>query len=40
MPRHPWIGVGEIVVPEHAGVANAIGAAIARVSGAAEMIIF
>ncbi|OTA90438.1 hypothetical protein M434DRAFT_368801 [Hypoxylon sp. CO27-5] len=32
-------GVSEVVVPEHAGVANAIGAAIAKVFGSAEMIV-
>ncbi|KAI1387601.1 hydantoinase [Hypoxylon trugodes] len=32
-------GVDKVVVPEHAGVANAIGAAIAKVFGAAEIIV-
>ncbi|TPX12481.1 uncharacterized protein E0L32_006893 [Thyridium curvatum] len=32
-------GVGELILPEHAGVANAIGAAIAKIHGAAEKII-
>ncbi|KAI0178720.1 hydantoinase [Hypoxylon sp. FL1284] len=32
-------GVSEVVLPEHAGVANAIGAAIAKVFGGAEKII-
>ncbi|OHW99935.1 hydantoinase [Colletotrichum incanum] len=32
-------GVSQVVVPEHAGVANAIGASIARIYGSAETII-
>jgi len=32
-------GISEVIVPEHAGVANAIGAAIAQVSGEAERIV-
>lgn len=32
-------GVDKIVVPEHAGVANAIGAAMARIAGSAEFVI-
>ncbi|KAI1380512.1 hydantoinase [Hypoxylon crocopeplum] len=32
-------GVSEVIVPEHAGVANAIGAAIAKVFGSAEKIV-
>ncbi|KAI2627014.1 hydantoinase [Hypomontagnella submonticulosa] len=32
-------GVSKVVVPEHAGVANAIGAAISKVFGSAEMIV-
>lgn len=32
-------GVSEVVVPAHAGVANAIGAAIAKVYGSAELIV-
>ncbi|KIX05403.1 uncharacterized protein Z518_06275 [Rhinocladiella mackenziei CBS 650.93] len=32
-------GVEKIILPEHAGVANAIGAAMAKISGSAELII-
>ncbi|KAH8586429.1 hydantoinase/oxoprolinase [Bisporella sp. PMI_857] len=32
-------GVSRIIVPEHAGVANAIGAAMAKVSGSAEFVV-
>ncbi|XXG95527.1 hypothetical protein Hte_001791 [Hypoxylon texense] len=32
-------GVSDVILPEHAGVANAIGAAIAKVFGAAEKIV-
>lgn len=33
-------GASKVIMPEHAGVANAIGAAIAKIHGAAEKIIF
>jgi len=32
-------GVSKIVLPEHAGVANAIGAAMAKISGSAELMV-
>ncbi|TDZ20560.1 putative D-/L-hydantoinase subunit A [Colletotrichum orbiculare MAFF 240422] len=32
-------GVGRVVLPEHAGVANAVGAAIAKIYGSAETIV-
>ena len=33
------VGVNRIIVPEHAGVANAIGAAMAKISGSAEFVV-
>ena len=33
------LGVSKIILPEHAGVANAIGAAMAKISGSAELIV-
>ncbi|KIV97478.1 hypothetical protein PV10_01229 [Exophiala mesophila] len=33
------MGVSKIILPEHAGVANAIGAAMAKISGSAELIV-
>jgi N-methylhydantoinase A/oxoprolinase/acetone carboxylase beta subunit len=35
----PIPGVSEVIVPEHAGVANAIGASIAQVSGESDQIV-
>jgi N-methylhydantoinase A/oxoprolinase/acetone carboxylase beta subunit len=37
--HRPLKGVGELHIPEHAGVANAVGAAIAQVSGEVDTII-
>jgi N-methylhydantoinase A/oxoprolinase/acetone carboxylase beta subunit len=37
--NRPIPGVSEVIVPEHAGVANAIGASIAQVSGESDQIV-
>jgi len=37
--NRPIPGVSEVIIPDHAGVANAIGASIAQVSGESDQIV-